>query len=282
MQATFNLSSQVHRRQQSTWGSDSVTSRAHPQSLLFSSSCRITRESKALQIGRYKPSMHHSPGEEPISAGQSLPEDLVPPSPLPPGGPLRWSLDDAESCTAVYDTDHTVAQAPVGCHGSQAQNYLHAGAVFVKWPFKGPLGPLGQSAACSHAQHLEVDGVRMLFCCLVVWWRCSVDRVNWFQVRSHQILHAPVSPYCRAAIWTPPSVLQWRRRWEDGLSLVWFWVYTLKVKMWKSDLPDFELAEVRVTEAALVGQQLSPPLQTPQGVIPGGHWPHPGALVAFI
>lgn len=41
--------------------------------------------------------------------------------------------------------------------------------------------------------------------------------------------------------------------------------------MWKSDLLHSELAEVRVTEAALVGQQLSPPLQTPQEVIPGGH-----------
>lgn len=42
MQVTFNLSSQVHKRQLRTWGSDSVTSRAQPQSLLFSSSWRTT------------------------------------------------------------------------------------------------------------------------------------------------------------------------------------------------------------------------------------------------
>lgn len=36
---TLNFSSQVHRRQLRTWGSDSVTSRAQLHSLLFSSSC---------------------------------------------------------------------------------------------------------------------------------------------------------------------------------------------------------------------------------------------------
>lgn len=82
MQVTFNLSSQVHRRQQRTWGSDSVTSRAQPQSLLFTSSCRITRESKTLQIGRCKPS--RETGRAPVTCSRA---DLC--RMVSPGGP--WS-----------------------------------------------------------------------------------------------------------------------------------------------------------------------------------------------
>lgn len=55
------------------------------------------------------------------------------------------------------------------------------------------------------------------------------------------------------------------------MRLLWFSIHAPEAIMGKSDLLHFEFAEVRVTEAALVGQQLSSPLQTPQGVIPGGH-----------
>lgn len=91
------------------------------------------------------------------------------------------------------------------------------------------------------------------------------------QIGSYQLLRAPVSPHCWAAIWTPSSVLQKRIKQENDLRLLWFSVHTPEAIMCMSDLLHPELAEVRVTEAALVGQQLSPPLHTPQGVIPGGH-----------
>lgn len=169
--------------------------------------------------------VHQSPAAEPTSAEQSLREDPGPPSPLPPDGPQSWSLDDAQSCTAAYDTDHTVTHIPKSCHDRQAQNYLNAGAVFVKWPFKGARGALGPWA-CSHARHLEVHWMRMHFPGLVVLRKCGTNGVNWLQISSCQILRAPASPHCWAAIWTPSSVLQKRIKWENDLRLLWLSIHT--------------------------------------------------------